>query len=158
KAAIELAKQHDDRPSLIICQTVIGFGAPNMQGTAATHGAPLGDDEIAAARRRLDWPHAPFHVPEPIYQAWDAREAGAAAHSRWQEGLARYRADHPELAREFQRRMQCKLPAEFPMEALVQQAQEKGESIASRQASLSCLNALGPRLPELLGGSADLAP
>ena len=158
KAAIELARNHDDKPSLIICQTVIGFGAPNMQGTAATHGAPLGDDEIAAARQQLDWPHAPFHVPEPIYQAWDARKAGETAQQRWQDRLERYSSEHPELAREFKRRMQCKLPAELPMEAMVQQAQEKGESIASRKASLNCLNKLGPQLPELLGGSADLAP
>ncbi|WP_027965527.1 transketolase [Halomonas halocynthiae] len=158
KAAIELTKQHDDKPSLIMCQTVIGFGAPNKQGTAATHGAPLGDDEIAAARQQLDWPHAPFHVPEPIYQAWDAREAGAAAQQSWQERLEHYQTEHPELAREFSRRMQCKLPTELPLEAMVQRAQEKGESIASRKASFNCLNELGPQLPELLGGSADLAP
>jgi transketolase len=158
KAAIELARQNDDRPSLIICKTVIGFGAPNKQGKEECHGAPLGEEEVAAARKQLDWPHAPFHVPEPIYQSWDAREKGQSRQSDWQTRFERYRDAHPELAREFLRRVQCKLPAEITSEALIEQAQQAGESIASRKASLNCLNELGPQLPELLGGSADLAP
>ncbi|RDB42565.1 transketolase [Halomonas sp. DQ26W] len=158
KAAIELAKSHDDRPSLIICKTVIGFGAPNKQGTEECHGAPLGDDEVAAAREQLGWPHAPFHVPEPVYQGWDAREAGKSAQEAWQARFDRYREAHPELAKEFLRRIHCKLPAEITSGALIEKAQQQGESIASRKASLSCLNELGPQLPELLGGSADLAP
>ncbi|MFC3284682.1 transketolase [Litchfieldella rifensis] len=158
KAAIELARQDDDRPSLIVCKTIIGFGAPNKQGKEECHGAPLGEDEVAAARARLDWPHAPFHVPEPIYQAWDAREQGQAAQAEWQARFDRYAEAHPALAREFQRRIQCQLPAEFTGEAMIQRAQEQGESLATRKASLSCLNELGPQLPELLGGSADLAP
>ena len=158
KAAIELARSHDDRPSLIICKTVIGFGAPNKQGTEECHGAPLGDDEVAAAREQLGWPHAPFHVPEPVYQGWDAREEGKSAQEAWQAKFDRYREAHPALAREFMRRVQCKLPAEITSEALIEKAQQKGESIASRKASLACLNELGPQLPELLGGSADLAP
>ncbi|NAW34253.1 transketolase [Halomonas alimentaria] len=158
RAAIEMARSQDDRPSLIICKTVIGFGAPNKQGKEECHGAALGDDEVAAARKQLDWPHAPFHVPEAIYQGWDASEAGQTRQQAWQARFERYAEAHPELAREFARRMECKLPAEFTSEAMVQRAQEQGESIASRKASLNCLNELGPQLPELLGGSADLAP
>ncbi|AMC99148.1 transketolase [Halomonas chromatireducens] len=158
KAAIELAKSHEDRPSLIICKTVIGFGAPNKQGKEECHGAPLGDDEVAAAREQLGWPHAPFHVPEPVYQGWDARAAGKSAQEAWQARFERYREAHPALAKEFLRRIQCKLPTEITSEALIEKAQQKGESIASRKASLACLNELGPQLPELLGGSADLAP
>ncbi|MDT0499906.1 MULTISPECIES: transketolase [unclassified Halomonas] len=158
QAAIEMARSQDDKPSLIICKTIIGFGAPGKQGTAATHGAPLGEDEVAAARQRLEWPHAPFHVPEEIYRGWDASEAGQTQQEKWQARFERYAQAHPELAREFARRMECKLPTAFTSEAMVQRAQEKGESIASRKASLNCLNELGPQLPELLGGSADLAP
>ncbi|MDN3521763.1 transketolase [Halomonas ramblicola] len=157
-AAIAQAKAEGDRPSLIVCRTIIGFGAPNKQGKEECHGAALGEDEVAAARARLDWPHAPFHIPEPIYQGWDAREQGRAVQDDWQARFERYRAEHPELAREFERRVQGQLPAEVTSEAMVQRAQEKGEAIASRKASLACLNELGPQLPELLGGSADLAP
>ncbi|WP_300274179.1 transketolase [Halomonas sp.] len=158
RAAIETARSQDDRPSLIICKTVIGFGAPNKQGKEECHGAPLGEDEVAAARERLNWPHAPFHVPEAIYQGWDATEAGKTRQDEWQTRLGRYAEAHPELAREFQRRMQGKLPLELPTEAMLQKAQDDGENLASRKASLNCLNTLGPELPELLGGSADLAP
>ncbi|MGE4535224.1 transketolase [Halomonas sp.] len=158
RAAIETARSQDDRPSLIICKTVIGFGAPNKQGKEECHGAPLGEDEVAAARERLNWPHAPFHVPEAIYQGWDATEAGKTRQDEWQARLERYAEAHPDLAREFQRRMQGKLPLELPTEAMLQKAQDDGESLASRKASLNCLNTLGPELPELLGGSADLAP
>ncbi|WP_445156639.1 transketolase [Halomonas sp. E14] len=158
KAAIELARSHEEKPSLIICKTIIGFGAPNKQGKEEAHGAPLGDEEVAAARQQLNWPHPPFHVPEPIYQAWDARERGKAQQDDWQARFARYRDEHPELAREFSRRTQCKLPAEITSEAFIEKMQQKGETIATRKASLLCLNELGPQLPELLGGSADLAP
>ncbi|MDX5378994.1 MAG: transketolase [Halomonas sp.] len=158
KAAIELARSHEEKPSLIICKTIIGFGAPNKQGKEECHGAPLGDEEVAAARKQLDWPHAPFHVPEPIYQAWDAREQGKTQQDDWQARFARYRDEHPELARDFSRRTQCQLPAEITSEAFIEKMQEQGETIATRKASLLCLNELGPQLPELLGGSADLAP
>jgi len=158
KAAIELAKSHDDKPSLIICKTVIGFGAPNKQGKEEAHGAPLGDDEVAAARKQLDWPHAPFHVPEPIYSAWDAREAGKQRQQDWEARFSRYAEAFPAEAREFTRRMKAQLPAELPTEALIEQAQEKGDSIPSRKASFEALNVIGPQMPELLGGSADLAP
>ncbi|OAZ91461.1 transketolase [Halomonas sp. G11] len=157
-AAIELAKSHDDQPSLIICKTIIGFGAPNKQGKEEAHGAALGDDEVAAAREQLGWPHAPFHIPEPIYSAWDAREAGRARQQAWNARFERYAEAFPAEAREFQRRMKAQLPAELPTEALLEQAQEKGDSIASRKASFETLNVIGPQMPELLGGSADLAP
>ncbi len=158
QAAIELAKSHADKPSLLICKTVIGFGAPNKQGKEEAHGAPLGEDEVAAARKQLDWPHAPFHVPEPIYSAWDARKAGNARQQEWEARFARYADAFPAEAREFTRRMKAQLPAELPTEALIEQAQEKGDSIASRKASFEVLNVIGPQMPELLGGSADLAP
>ncbi|CAM4082533.1 transketolase [Vreelandella rituensis] len=158
KAAIELAKSHDDKPSLIICKTVIGFGAPNKQGKEDAHGAPLGEDEVAAARKELDWPHAPFHIPEPIYSGWDARTKGKARQDEWKSRFERYSAAFPEQARELKRRLKRQLPAEITSEALIEKAQEKGESIASRKASFAALNALGPQMPELLGGSADLAP
>lgn len=158
KAAIELALTQDDKPSLIICKTVIGFGAPNKQGKAASHGSALGDDEVAAAREQLNWPHAPFHVPETIYQGWDATAAGQQHQADWQTRFDRYAEQHPELAREFLRRQKGELPAELTSEALIEQAQEGAETTASRKASLACLNKLGPQLPELLGGSADLAP
>jgi len=158
KAAIELARSHDDKPSLIICKTIIGFGAPNKQGKEECHGAALGDEEVAAARKQLDWPHAPFHVPEEIYQGWDATESGQSRQAAWDERFARYAEAFPEEARELQRRLKGELPAALTSEAMVEEAQAKGESIASRKASLACLNELGPQLPELLGGSADLAP
>ncbi|WP_163578260.1 transketolase [Halomonas faecis] len=158
KAAIELARQHSDKPSLIVCKTVIGFGAPNKQGKESCHGAALGEDEVTAAREQLDWPHAPFHVPEEIYQGWDASEAGRTRQADWQARFERYAEAYPELAREFLRRQKGELPAELTSEALIEQAQDKAETTASRKASLACLNELGPQLPELLGGSADLAP
>lgn len=158
RAAIETARSQDDKPSLIICKTVIGFGAPNKQGKEECHGAPLGDDEVAAARAQLGWPHAPFHIPEAIYQGWDASEAGQTRQQAWQARFERYAEAYPELATEFERRMAGKLPLELPTEATLQKTQDDAENIASRKASLNCLNALGPALPELLGGSADLAP
>ncbi|MCL7941631.1 transketolase [Halomonas sp. ATCH28] len=158
KAAIELARSHDDKPSLIICKTIIGFGAPNKQGKEECHGAALGEEEVAAARRQLDWPHAPFHVPEEIYRGWDATEAGQARQDAWKERLARYAEAFPEEARELQRRLKGDLPTSITSEAMIEAAQAKGDSVASRKASLACLDELGPQLPELLGGSADLAP
>ncbi|WKD27351.1 transketolase [Halomonas sp. KG2] len=158
KAAIELAKSHDDKPSLIICKTIIGFGAPNKQGKEEAHGAPLGDDEVALARKQLGWEHAPFHIPEPVYSAWDARNAGKTRQQEWDARFARYAQAFPAEAKEFERRMKAQLPAELSTAALIEQAQEKGESIASRKASFEALNVIGPQMPELLGGSADLAP
>ncbi|WP_277811300.1 transketolase [Chromohalobacter canadensis] len=158
KAAIELARTNGDRPSMIICKTIIGFGAPNKQGKEESHGAALGEDEVAAAREQLGWPHPPFHVPEDIYQSWDATQRGGEAEADWDARFARYQAAYPEEARELERRLKGELPTALTSEKLIEDAQEKGESLASRKASLACLNELGPQLPELLGGSADLAP
>ncbi len=158
KAAIELARNHDDRPSLIICKTIIGFGAPNKQGSEESHGAPLGDEEVAAARQQLGWSHAPFHVPEEIYQGWDATARGKKVEDDWNARFERYQEAHPELARELKRRLKGELPATLKTEKLIEEAQERGETLATRKASLTCLNEFGPQLPELFGGSADLAP
>jgi transketolase len=157
-AALRAAKADTARPSLILCRTVIGHGAPNKQGTEAVHGAPLGAAEVAAAREALGWSYPPFHVPADIRAAWDARERGAAAEAAWRARFEAYRAAHPGLAAEFERRMEGALPAGFAeaAEAFVKACHEKGESIASRKASQNALQALAPLAPELLGGSADL--
>jgi transketolase len=159
KAAIESARGDRDRPTLICCRTVIGKGAPNKQGTEAVHGAALGADEVAATRETLGWSHAPFEVPEDIYAAWNARERGAAAEAAWEQALGEYAKAEPELAAQLRRRMDGDLPGDFAARAddYIRQCQREGESIASRKASQNCLNAYGPMLPELLGGSADLA-
>ncbi|MAC47021.1 MAG: transketolase [Oceanospirillum sp.] len=160
KAAVEASKAEADKPSLIICKTIIGFGSPNKEGKEDCHGAPLGDDEIALTRERLNWPHAPFEIPAEIAAGWNAQEKGAAAESAWAEQFAAYQAAHPELAAELERRMNGDLPADFAekADAYIKACQEKGETVATRKASLNSLNAFGPELPELLGGSADLAP
>ena len=158
-AAVEMAKANPDRPTLICCKTVIGFGSPNKQGKEECHGAPLGDDEIALTREKLGWSHAPFEVPADVYAGWDAKEKGAKAEADWQRQFDNYRSEHPELAAEFERRMKGDLPADWEEKAseYVHQIQKAGETIASRKASQHCLNAFGHMLPELLGGSADLA-
>ena len=159
KAAIEAARHDRLRPTLICCKTVIGKGAPNKQGSESCHGAPLGADEVAAARVALDWPYEPFEIPEAIYAGWDARETGAAREQAWEARMAAYGEAHPELAAELRRRLAGELPTGFSAQAAayVAACQEEGASIASRKASQNCLNAYGPDLPELLGGSADLA-
>ncbi|KAA1190414.1 transketolase [Pseudohalioglobus sediminis] len=159
KAAIEAARHDRSRPTLICCKTVIGKGSPGKQGSESCHGAPLGGDEVAATRVALDWQHAPFEIPEEVYAGWNAHEKGAAAEQAWTERMDAYAAAHPELAAELKRRLAGELPAEFSSQAAayIEQCQQEGESIASRKASQNCLNAFGPHLPELLGGSADLA-
>lgn len=159
KAAIEAARAELDKPTLICCKTVIGFGSPNKEGKEESHGAPLGDDEIRLTRERLGWHYAPFEVPAEIYSQWDAKEAGTAKEASWNEKFAAYRAEHPELAAEFIRRQRGELPADFAEKATayIKSCQQEGEKIASRKASQNTLNAYGPILPELLGGSADLA-
>lgn len=157
-AAIEQASVDSARPTLICCKTIIGFGAPNKQGTAATHGAPLGDDEVTAARKQLGWEHAPFEIPADIASAWDAKERGAAAENAWNELFAAYSDEHPELAGEFRRRMAGLLPddwSDFADKAIADIA-AAGENVATRKASLIALNAFAPVLPEMAGGSADL--
>lgn len=160
RAAIEAAKAVTDKPTMICCKTIIGFGSPNKSGSHDCHGAPLGDAEIAAAREFLGWPHAPFEIPADVYAGWDAKEAGAAREAAWNEKFAAYRAAHPELAAEYERRvLKGELPADFEekAQAFVQASQDKAEGIASRKASQNAIGAFGAMLPELLGGSADLA-
>jgi transketolase len=157
-AAIDRATVEADRPTLICCKTTIGFGAPNKQGTASTHGAPLGDEEIAATRAELDWDSSPFEIPAEIAAAWDGRTRGAADESAWAETLTAYANAHPELASEFGRRINGELPgnwAEFAADAIAS-IDAAGETMATRKASLVALNAFAPALPELAGGSADL--
>jgi transketolase len=158
ESAIAAAKAHADRPTLICCKTIIGYGAPNKQGTEATHGAALGADEVAAARRQLDWAHEPFVIPDDIRSGWDAREHGAAQEAQWRERLNAYRASFPELAAEFERRMKGDLPGSWRdvVNDYVSQTAQANASVATRQASQQALNAFGPRVPELFGGSADL--
>ncbi|MFU8783939.1 transketolase [Aliidiomarina sp.] len=157
--AITEARGDTQRPTLICCKTVIGFGAPNKQGTESCHGAPLGEEEIAATRAALGWEHGKFEVPENVYAAWSAREKGAHAEKCWNELFAAYAEQHPALAREFSRRMNGELPANWAEVAqeYVEKLQANPEKVATRKASQNALNAFGPALPELLGGSADLA-
>lgn len=159
RTAVEAARAESERPTLICCKTVIGFGSPNKQGKEECHGAPLGNDEIAATRAQLGWNYGSFEVPADIYAEWDAKAAGAHVEAAWNTRFAAYSAEFPELAAEFTRRLAGELPADFSEKAAayVQQVAEKGETIASRKASQNTLNAFGPLLPEFLGGSADLA-
>jgi len=157
-AAIDQATNENDRPSLICCKTVIGFGAPNKQGTASTHGAPLGEEEIEASRAELGWHHPPFEVPQEILDGWNAIDRGSRYEQDWAERFARYGAAHPELSKEFERRMQGGLPGnwdEFAGNAIAE-INAAGADMATRKASLVALNAFAPALPELAGGSADL--
>ena len=158
-AAIAQAKRTTDKPTLICCKTIIGFGSPNKGGKEDCHGAPLGDEEIALTREQLGWKYGPFEIPEEIYKEWDCREKGNAAESEWNTRFAAYKAEHPELAAEFERRISGELPADFSDRAAeyIRSCQAEGAKVASRKASQNALNAYGPGLPELLGGSADLA-
>ncbi len=157
-AAIDAALGDLDRPSLICCKTVIGFGAPNKQGTASTHGAPLGDEEIAAARKELGWDAPPFEIPPEIAAAWDGTARGQARERAWQKVFSEYEAKHPELAAEYERRMTRKLPADWCelADKAIADINAAGQDMATRKASLVALNAFAPALPELAGGSADL--
>ncbi|WP_040259590.1 MULTISPECIES: transketolase [Pseudomonas] len=158
KTAIETARK-SAQPTLICCKTTIGFGSPNKQGKEECHGAPLGADEIALTRANLKWSHGPFEIPDDIYKEWNGREKGAAFEADWDQRFAAYSAAHPDLANELIRRMSGELPADFAAQAdaIIAEVAAKGETIASRKASQNTLNAFGPLLPELLGGSADLA-
>ena len=159
KAAIELARAEKTKPTLICCKTIIGFGSPNKQGKEDCHGAPLGADEIILARKQLGWDHEPFEIPTDHYAGWNAIDKGVVAQSGWVATLDAYRDAHPDLAAEFERRTSGELPVDFSAkaDAYIQECQDKMEKVASRKASQNCLNAYGPMLPELLGGSADLA-
>jgi len=159
KAAIEQARAESGKPTLICCKTIIGFGSPNKQGKEECHGAPLGADEIELARKELGWTHGPFEIPDAIYAGWDAKDEGARAEAEWNERFESYKSAHPELAAEFERRMNGDLPADWAekAEAFIRQTLEKAEKVASRKASQNAIAGYAPALPELLGGSADLA-
>jgi transketolase len=156
--ALDRALADEVRPTLICCKTVIGYGAPNKQGTADTHGAPLGPDEIAASRKELGWDHPPFEIPDEIKAAWDASERGAQQESQWSDLFSAYEQAHPDLSKEFERRMKGELPgnwAEFAADA-IKEIDIAAADMATRKASLVALNAFAPALPEMAGGSADL--
>ena len=157
--AIRKAKRGRTRPSLICAKTVIAKGAPNKANTGAAHGAPLGEAEIAATRAAIGWPHGPFEIPQAVYDGWNARRRGAAAERKWRKLFAAYEREHGSLAAELQRRLKGELPGDFEarMTALVAEFAAKAETVATRRASQLVLEALKPALPELVGGSADLA-
>ena len=157
--AIDTARAETARPTLICARTVIGFGSPNKQGTEATHGAPLGADEVAATRKNLGWNYEPFEIPAEIAEAWNAREAGAASEAAWRSRFDAFRQEFAGLADEFERRMSGALPENWNAEAtkIIKDLQAAGGDVASRKSSQIALNAFGPMLPELIGGSADLA-
>ena len=159
EAALLAAKAETSRPTLVCCKTVIGKGSPNKQGTESCHGAALGEDEIALTREALGWTSAPFEIPDEIRAGWDQRATGAEQEASWQAGFDAYRAAFPDLADEFLRRLRGELPAQFDeqVDAYIAECVAAGAAVASRKASQQALNALGPVLPELLGGSADLA-
>lgn len=163
-AAIEkatlAAKSNADQPTLICCKTEIGFGSPNKAGTSGAHGSPLGTDEIVVTREALDWPHAPFVVPEEVYQGWDCKEKGAEREAAWQKAFAAYAEAYPELAAEFNRTQSGELPENWAptMDQLLLDMDAAGASKASRQASASVIAEVAKLLPELVGGSADLTP
>jgi transketolase len=159
EAAIQAAKAETGRPTLICCKTIIGAGAPNKQDSHDVHGAPLGAAEIEAARAYIGWTHPAFEIPADVYAAWDARAKGAALETEWNTRFAAYAAEFPELATEFTRRMAGELPADWAahVDAVLAKVAEKAETIATRKASQNSIEAFAPKLPELLGGSADLA-
>jgi transketolase len=157
-AAIIEAKAMNDRPTLICTRTVIGFGSPNLAGSHDCHGAPLGDDEIAKTREQLGWSFAPFEIPQEIYDGWDHHEEGAECEDNWNERFRAYNASYPKEAAEFKRRMSGKLPDNFAkkMDEYILKTQKDMPNIASRKASQNAIEAMGPIVPELFGGSADL--
>ncbi|EGT4276723.1 transketolase [Cronobacter sakazakii] len=160
KRAIEEAKQVTDKPSLIICRTVIGFGSPNKAGKEESHGAALGEEEVALTRKQLGWNYPPFEIPDEVYKGWDAKEKGRRVEASWNEKFAAYQEAYPELAAEFNRRMGGEMPENWQQvtQEYIEKLQAEPAKIASRKASQNALNVYGPVLPELLGGSADLAP
>ena len=144
---------------MICCKTIIGFGSPNKSGSHDCHGAPLGDEEIAAAREFLKWPHAPFEIPADVYAGWDAKDSGSTKEQQWNAKFDAYAAAFPAEAAEFKRRIAGDLPADFAAkaDAFIQECQDKGENLASRKASQNSIEAFASQLPEVIGGSADLA-
>ncbi|MFM9970474.1 MAG: transketolase, partial [Burkholderiales bacterium] len=158
-AAIRQAQGETSKPILICCKTIIAKGAPKKANTGGAHGAPLGAEEIAATRAAIGWPHAPFEIPQAVYAGWDARARGAQAETAWNEKFAAYAKQHPALAAELQRRLAGELPRDWKTHAakVLAQVNDKAETIATRKASQNAIEALAPVLPELAGGSADLA-
>jgi transketolase len=158
RTAIAAARAEQHRPTIICCKTTIGFGSPSLAGTAATHGSPLGDKEIAAVREKLGWQYAPFEIPENIYDSWDARGKGAELESKWKHLFAEYQEQHADLAQELLRRMSGKMPSDWLQQAddLLNQMNIKQQSVATRKASQLCLDVYANVLPEMMGGSADL--
>jgi transketolase len=158
QAAIDEAKKVTDKPSLICCKTIIGKGSPNKSGSHDCHGAALGDDEVALVRKEINWPHAPFVIPQDVYDGWNQKDKGAAKEAAWNEKFAAYAAAFPAEAAEFTRRMAGELPADWKAltDAIIAETNEKAEKLATRQASQKAITALAPILPEFLGGSADL--
>ena len=158
-AAIEASRKVTDRPSLICCKTIIGRGSPNKAGSHDSHGAALGEKEVAATRQNIGWDHPPFEIPADVYAGWDARSKGAAREAEWNEKFAAYSKAFPREASEFSRRMAGELPQNWRQHAdgFLAKINEKAETIASRKASQNAIEALAPALPELIGGSADLA-
>ena len=156
--AIKEAQTHSHRPTLICCSTVIGWGSPNKQGSASCHGAALGEDEVALVRETIGWQHAPFEIPEGVYAQWDARARGSNLESEWVKRFKAYKAEYPELADEFERRIDGELPAQWEAVAanFVERIDAEAKSDATRKFSQSCLNTYADILPEMIGGSADL--
>ncbi|PTR02818.1 transketolase [Nitrosomonas nitrosa] len=159
EAAIEAAKKVPNKPTMICCKTVIGMGSPNKANTHAVHGAALGDEEIAATRPHIGWNYLPFEIPQDVYEAWDARPKGQKLESEWNQKFAEYENKYPTEAAEFKRRMAGELPASWSehVEGVINRVNAKGETIATRKASQNAIEGLAPILPELVGGSADLA-
>ncbi len=159
KKATEQARAETGKPTLICCKTVIGWGSPNKQGKESCHGAPLGGDEINLVRENIGWQHPPFEIPQDVYAGWDAKEKGDSLENEWNQCVEKYRKEHPELAAELARRLSGDLPSDWNAKAdeFIAAIDEKAEKVASRKASQNTLNGFGPHLPELIGGSADLA-
>ncbi|BAH83015.1 transketolase [Candidatus Ishikawella capsulata] len=160
KNAIEEARRNIDKPSLLICKTVIGFGSPNKSGTHDSHGSPLGEEEIILTRKELNWKYPPFFIPEEIYEKWNAKKRGQQQESQWDKKILDYERKYPKLAKEFKRRINSQLPNNWHKisESIINKLHEKPANIATRKASQNIIEAFGPILPEYLGGSADLAP
>ncbi|HEB82820.1 MAG TPA: transketolase [Gammaproteobacteria bacterium] len=156
--AVEMAKAMTDKPTMICCKTEIGFGSPNKAGSHACHGAPLGEEEVNLTKAALGWDHGPFEVPKEIYDGWDAKDKGAKAEAEWNEKFAAYKAEYPELAAEYERRMAGDLPADWAQKSAdyIAAVNAEAKSPATRQASLAAIEAYSPAVPELFGGSADL--
>ncbi|MEJ2115283.1 MAG: transketolase, partial [Gammaproteobacteria bacterium] len=160
KSAIVSAKQESSKPTIICCKTVIGWGAPNKQGTGDVHGAPLGADEIELVREKLNWSYAPFQIPDEIYSEWDAVKQGANVEAQWQEKFAAYKVKYPELAAEFERRITNEFPSDWQQtsQLVIQTAVDEKKTVATRKASELALDGFAKVLPEIVGGSADLTP